>query len=136
MARVPHLARSRIEKVMTDAPDGGRGFMEAEAVLDNVGVAVVLGAAEARSAAGQSAALTILNTAIKCFGRAQLAAADAGLHAQLMLGKTLHEAAHSVGADVGEAFGRRATHVIAVGCVENADPFVRCWWNGWNSVIR
>jgi len=74
-----HWKRSRITKALTDSARAG-SFKEAEARLDAVRIAVVLGFDQGATAAGQAAALTAVATARKCFGRVTLVSqADAPL---------------------------------------------------------
>ncbi|RWK68365.1 MAG: hypothetical protein EOR45_35485, partial [Mesorhizobium sp.] len=87
---IPHLRRSRIAKVITDAVGSGRDFDQAAAALDAVHVAVVTSGKVIASAAAQAAVVTALNTAVKCFGKASLVCPhDLPLEAKLALGSDL-----------------------------------------------
>ncbi|PZQ96201.1 MAG: hypothetical protein DI533_17355 [Cereibacter sphaeroides] len=137
MSSIPHLQRSRIEKAITDAAGSEQDFDQAAAALDAVKIAVTVDDAQLMSAAGQSAVLTILNTAIKCFGSAELiCTGDAALRTPVLFGKTLVQAARTIGAEVATEVSPWATHVVAVGAGGPPDPFVRCWWDGWLAGLR
>lgn len=132
-----HLKRSRVTKALAD---GGfaASFGDAEARLDKVSVGVWLGFEQARTPAGQAAALTALVTAFKCFGRAALicADADAPLCATLPLGRSVAEAARALGATVSGQLND-ASHVVQIGAGYRGPcrPVV-CWWDRWLSGIR
>jgi hypothetical protein len=137
MPTIPHLRRSRIEKVITDATGSERDFDQAAAALDAVKIAVTVGDAQLRSAAGQAAVLTIVTTAIKCFGRAELVCSgDAPLFRPLLFGNTLVQAARATGTEVVNEVSSDVSHVIAVGADRPIDPFLWCWWDGWRAGIR
>lgn len=135
---MPHLARSRVTKALTDA-NLAASFAAAEARLDAVRPCVVIGAEAARTAAGQSAALTAVVTARKCFGRVQLA--GDGLHTSLLqpllVGATLGTAAHALGANVAATIDSGTTHLVRIG---NVAPWhgwqVFTWWNRWLAGTR
>lgn len=134
----PHLARSRVTKALTDA-NLAASFAAAEARLDAVRPCVVIGAEAARTAAGQSAALTSVVTARKCFGRVQLA--GDGLHTPLLqpllVGATLGTAANALGASVVATIDPGTTHLVRI---DNAVPWhgwqVFTWWNRWLAGTR
>jgi hypothetical protein len=67
----PHQEKSRILKAFTDR-DSGQGFDEAQDLLRQCLVVVALSEKDAGTHAGQSAALTAIATAMKCFGQAAL----------------------------------------------------------------
>lgn len=128
-----HLARSRVTKALTDA-NLATSFTAAEARLDAVCPTVVLGAEAAGTPAGQSAALTAVVTARKCFGRVQLAGEglDTPLLQPLLVGATLGAAALALGANVAMTIDPGTTHLVRIG---NAAPWhgwqVFTWWNRW-----
>src|SRR5580700_7766130 len=94
-----HLKLSRIAKALTDRSNGAASFSAAEVRLNAVNVAVVLGATQAATAAGQAAALTALNTAFKCFGGATLVADEpVPLVMALPIGNDILSAAKTLGA--------------------------------------
>lgn len=132
-----HWKRSRITKALTDAARAS-SFEEAEARLDAVRVAVVVGADQATTSAGQAAALTAIVTARKCFGRVTFVSeADVPLIAKLPLGATLHRAARRLGARIARKLPARTTHRIIVGDVANGNGWaIRCWWDRWLSGVR
>ncbi|RWK65598.1 hypothetical protein [Mesorhizobium sp.] len=133
---IPHLRRSRIAKVITDAVGSGRDFDQAAAALDAVHVAVVTSGKVIASAAAQAAVVTALNTAVKCFGKASLVCPhDLPLEAKLALGSDLSAVAEACGAQVSVLMPSSVTHVIAVGNTPVAGAFVRCWWNGWSTGV-
>src|SRR4051794_22814935 len=123
---IPHLTRSRIVKALTDRGDGGVGYDAAEARLAAIRVAIVLGADQARTAAGQAAALTAVATSCKCFGHAVLVAdAATKLLRTLPMGASIGAAAKSLGAATASAIPDTTTHVIAIGCeAAGTAPFV------------
>ncbi|MER9243462.1 hypothetical protein [Mesorhizobium sp. M0633] len=132
----PLLRRSRIVKVVTDAPDSTRGFDQAMAELDAVQVAVVTNSQTITSAAAQAAVITALNTAVKCFGNATLVCPhDLPLESKLALGRDLFEVAQACGAQVSPLLPPSLTHIIAVGETPIAGAFVRCWWNDWSAGV-
>jgi len=134
----PHLARSRVTKALTDA-NLAASFAAAEARLDAVRPCIAIGAEAARTPAGQSAALTAVVTASKCFGRVQLAGEglDTPLLQPLLVGVTLGTAALSLGANVATAVDPGTTHLVRVG---NAAPWhsweVSTWWHRWLAGTR
>jgi len=132
-----HWKRSRITKALTDAARAG-SFKEAEARLNAVRVAVLLGLDQAATAAGQAAALTAIATARKCFGRVTLVSqADAPLIAALPLGGTVHAAARQLGGKVSRTAPARTTHAIIIGEVPCDAPWIiRCWWDRWLAGTR
>jgi len=132
-----HWKRSRITKALTDAARAS-SFKEAEARLDAVHVAVVVGADQATTSAGQAAALTAIVTARKCFSRVTLVSeADVPLIAKLPLGTTLHRAARRIGSRIARKPPARTTHRIIVGHVANDNGWaIRCWWDRWLSGTR
>ena len=130
----PHLKQSRIAKALTDRTSGEVSFDAAEARLNKIRVTVVLGPDQARTAAGQAAALTAVNASFKCFGNVALVTdPHIRLMKRLPLGNTVGIAATTMGAIVVPAVPQDTTHVIKIGNSANvgADIFVRCWWNGW-----
>jgi len=129
--------RSRITKALTDGARTG-SFAEAEARLDGIHVAVVLGADQMNTRAGQAAALTAVATARKCFGRVTLVVdGDAPLLAALPLGKTLRRAARLLGARFADGTPRGTTHTICIGGVGCGKGWViRCWWDSWLAGTR
>lgn len=129
-----HWKRSRITKALTDAARA-RSFEEAEARLDAVHIAVVVGADQAATPAGQAAALTAIITARKCFGRVTLVSVtDAPLIAKLPVGTTIQRAARQLGARVSRKLPARTTHTIIVGDAPRGDGWtIHCWWDRWLS---
>lgn len=133
---IPHLRRSRIAKVITDAPGSARDFDQATAALDAVHVAVVASGEVIASAAAQAAVVTALNTAVKCFGKATLVCShDRSLEAKLALGSGLLAVAEACGAQVSASPPSSVTHIIAVGKTPVEGAFLRCWWNGWTAGV-
>ncbi|MGY3133431.1 hypothetical protein ACVWZM_004113 [Bradyrhizobium sp. USDA 4501] len=132
-----HWKRSRITKALTDAARA-RTFEEAEARLDAVRIAVVVGVDQAATRAGQAAALTAIVTARKCFGRVTLVSeADIPLIANLPVGATLHRAARRLGARIARKTPARTTHRIIVGNASSDEGWtIRCWWDRWLSGTR
>jgi hypothetical protein len=132
-----HWKRSRITKALTDAARAG-SFKEAEARLDAVRVAVILGPDQAATAAGQAAALTAVATARKCFGRVTLVSeAYMPLIATLPLGATLHAAARRLGGRASRTEPARTTHAIVIGEASCDAPWsIRCWWDRWLAGTR
>ncbi|TIL96289.1 MAG: hypothetical protein E5Y73_01905 [Mesorhizobium sp.] len=132
----PHLRRSRIAKVITDAAGSKRDFDQAAAALDAVHVAVVTETTGMASAATQAAVITALNTAVKCFGNATLVCPhDLPLEAKLALGSDLFAVAEASGAQVSTVLPSSVTHIVAVSDCPVAGAFVRCWWNGWSAGV-
>jgi hypothetical protein len=128
--------RSRITKALTDGAHAG-SFAEAEARIDAIRVAVVLGASQMNTRAGQAAALTAMATARKCFGQVTLVMeGDAALLAPLPLGKTLRHAARLLGARLAERTPRRTTHTIGIGNASGSGWTIRCWWDRWLAGTR
>lgn len=128
--------RSRITKALTDGARAG-SFAEAEARLDAIRVAVVLCANQMNTRAGQAAALTAVATARKCFGQVTLVMeGDAELLAPLPLGKTLRNAARSLGARLAGRAPRRTTHTIGIGNASWTGWTIRCWWDRWLTGTR
>jgi hypothetical protein len=129
--------RSRVSKALTDAARVC-SFSEAEARLDAVRVAVVVGQDQLETAAGQAAALTAVAAARKCFGRVLLVAPrDAPLVATLPLGDTLLKAGRRLGAKVAARSSKTATHSIRIGIAAPSGGWdLRCWWDRWLSGIR
>jgi hypothetical protein len=129
--------RSRITKALTDGARAG-SFAEAEARLDAVRVAVVLGGDQMNTRAGQAAALTAVATARKCFGRVTLVMqGDAMLLAPLPLGKSLRRAAQRLGARNVDRVPRRITHMIGVGdAASHPGWMIHCWWDRWLAGTR
>jgi len=132
-----HWKRSRITKALTDSARAG-SFKEAEARLDAVRIAVVLGFDQGATAAGQAAVLTAVATARKCFGRVTLVSqADAPLIAALPLGGTVYAAARRLGGNVSRTWPARTTHAIIIGEEPiNAPWMIRCWWGRWLAGTR
>ena len=132
----PHQEKSRILKAFTDR-DSGQGFDEAQDLLRQCLVVVALSEKEAGTHAGQSAALTAIATAMKCFGQAALLTdAAVPLFHPLPLGDTLHAAVEALGALVTDKLPSNATHIISIGYEpEGAEIFIRCWWDGWNTGV-
>jgi hypothetical protein len=136
-AMTKHWKRSRITKAFTDA-SRVNSFREAEARLDAVHVAVVVGADQLATVAGQAAALTAIVTARKCFGRVTLVSAtDAALASRLPLGDTLQRAARRLGARISETPPAKTTHTIIIGDTPRGNRWsVHCWWHRWLSGTR
>ncbi len=138
MAMTGHLKQSRIAKALTDRSNGVASFDEAEARLKNVRVAIVLMPDQATTAAGQAAALTAVNTSVKCFGNVTLVGGSGvTLVSALPIGETMSAAAKTLGAVTSALVPADATHAIFIG---TGDPpcaaiFVRCWWDGWKAGI-
>lgn len=133
-----HLRRSRVTKAFADAGLAG-SFESAEARLDSVEICVVVGSAEARTAAGQAAVLTALATSIKSFGRATLACSDGDvlMIAAQPLGVTLAHAGEQLGARVVQACPSNITHAIHIGASPGQAPWrVFCWWDRWCAGAR
>jgi hypothetical protein len=132
-----HWKRSRITKAFTDASRAG-SFGEAESRLDAVHIAVVVGADQVATAAGQAAALSAVATARKCFGRVTLVTScDAPLIAKLPLGATLQRAARLLGARISKTPSAKTTHTIAIGTAPRDNRWtVQCWWDRWLSGTR
>lgn len=133
-----HLARSRVTKAFTDASLVG-SFAAAEARLDAVFPTIAIGAQASLSRAGQTAALTSLVTAHKCFGRVRLAGErlDVPLHQPLLDGGTLEEAAHALGADVADSIGDTTTHLIRIDYTPAWRGWqVATWWDRWLAGVR
>jgi hypothetical protein len=133
-----YIARSRVTKAFTDS-DLACSFAAAEARLDAVRPCILLGDAQASTPAGQTAALTALVTARKCFGRVRLAGTrlDVPLSQPLLIGSTIAEAAQAIGAEIQPSIGDGVTHLIRVG---NASPWrgwqVSTWWDRWLAGTR
>ena len=129
-----HWKRSRITKALTDAARVS-SFGDAEARLDAIHIAIVVGADQAVTAAGQAAALTAIVAARKCFGRVTLVSGtDASLVAKLPLGATLQRAARRLGARVSRKPPARTTHTIIIGDASRGDGWsIHCWWDRWLS---
>lgn len=133
-----HLTRSRVTKAFTD-DSLVDSFVAAEARLDAVILTVAIGAEAAQSRAGQTAALTALVTAQKCFGRVRLVSEgiSSPLHQPLLDGGTLEEAAQALGADITTSIGDTTTHLIRIGY---APPWrgwqVSTWWDRWLTGTR
>jgi hypothetical protein len=132
-----HWKRSRVTKALTDAARVA-SFAEAEARLDAVNLVVALGADQLTTPAGQAAALTVIATAQKCFGRVVLVAPeDAPLIAPLPLGASVFKAARGLGARISARPRKAATHVIRIGTVPRSGGWdLRCWWDRWLSGTR
>ena len=133
-----HLKRSRVSKALIDA-GLAPSFADAEARLDAVRVCVSVGDDQARTPAGQAAALTALVTAYKCFGRVSLAidAVETPLVAPLPIGRVLQDAARTVGATVGRQIPPGATHLVRVGAAKPWEGWsVHCWWDRWLAGTR
>lgn len=129
-----HWKRSRITKALTDAAHVS-SFREAEARLDAIHVAVVVGPDQVATAAGQAAALTAVATARKCFGRVTLVtSSDSRLIAKLPVGNTLQGAARRLGARIRETPNTTTTHTIIIGTVGSGKRWsIHCWWDRWLS---
>jgi hypothetical protein len=132
-----HWKRSRITKALTDAARAG-SFCEAEARLDAIHVAVVVGLDQMATVAGQAAALTAVATAQKCFGRVTLVTSDdAPLIAKLPVGTTLQRAARQLGAHVSSMPNKKTSHTIIIGSAASGKGWsVHCWWDRWHSGVR
>lgn len=133
-----HLKHSRIAKALTDRSNGAASFEEAEARLKDVRVAVMLMPNQATTAAGQAAALTAVNTCVKCFGNATLVGGSGvALLSTLPIGETVSAAATMLGAVTTDLVPADATHVVFIGTgdLPGATIFVRCWWDGWKAGI-
>lgn len=128
--------RSRVTKALTDSARAG-SFAEAEARLDAIHVAVLLGGDQMNTRAGQAAALTAVATARKCFGRVTLVMeGDATLFAPLPVGKTLRHAARLLGARLAERAPRSTTHTIGIGNASGTGWTIPCWWDRWLAGTR
>lgn len=133
-----HLKRSRVSKALIDA-GLDPSFAEAEARLDAVRVCVCVGDDQARTPAGQAAALTALVTAYKCFGRVSLAidSIETTLVASLPIGRALQDAARTIGATVGRHIPPDTTHLVRVGADKPFEGWsVQCWWDRWLAGTR
>lgn len=106
--------------------------------LKGVRVAIMLMPDQATTAAGQAAALTAVNSCVKCFGNATLVGGSGvALISALPIGKTVSVAAKMLGATTSPSIPADVTHVIMIGTGDppSARIFVRCWWNGWKAGI-
>lgn len=133
-----HLKQSRIAKALTDRSNGATSFDEAEARLKSVRVAIVLMPDQVTTAAGQAAALTAVNTSVKCFGSVTfIGGSGVALVSVLPIGETVCAAAKTLGAVSSALVPSDATHVILIGTGDStsAAMFVRCWWDGWKAGI-
>lgn len=133
-----HLIRSRVTKALTDAGLAA-SFADAEARLDAVRVCVVLDDDQARTPAGQAAALTALAVAYKCFGRVSLATNEeaAPLISPLLIGPTITDAARNLGGAVDRNIPMDTTHLVRIGGrPEWAGWRVDCWWDRWLAGTR
>ncbi len=133
-----HLIRSRVTKALTDAGLAA-SFADAEARLDAVRVCVVLGDDQARTPAGQAAALTALAAAYKCFGRVSLAtnAEAASLISPLLIGPTIADATRTLGGAVCRNIPTDTTHLVRIGAGPDwAGWRVDCWWDRWLAGTR
>ncbi len=129
-------SRSRITKALTDGAHVN-SFAEAEARLDAVSVAVLLGEEQMNTRAGQAATLTALATARKCFGRVTLVVdGDATLLSTLPLGTTMRHAAHALGAQIENHVPQQTTHSICIGDEYGICWTVHCWWDRWLAGTR
>jgi hypothetical protein len=129
--------RSRILKAMTDGARAG-SFPEALARLDAIELSIVVGSDQVGTPAGQAALLTAVATAVKCFGRVNLASADdAPLLARLPIGATVMEAAQVLGATGTAVAPSGITHTIGIGALPKVGGWnVSCWWDRWLSGTR
>lgn len=133
-----HLKKSRITKALTDGATASASFEEAEARLSQVHVAMLLSPEQIATPAGQAAALTVVNTSFKCFGRVTVVMDPrTPLVRPLPLGETIGAAATTLGGQVVASAPPDATHIIAIGDTEQlgVKAFVRCWWDGWKAGI-
>jgi hypothetical protein len=133
-----HLTRSRITKAFTDSSLVD-SFVAAEARLDAVIPTVAIGAKAAQSRAGQTAALTALVTAQKCFGRVRLVSegVNTPLHQPLLDGCTLEDAAQALGAEVTTSIGDTTTHLVRIGYTPAWRGWqVSTWWDRWLTGTR
>lgn len=131
----PHWRRSRITKALTDMQEVE--FGEAEQRLAAVRLAVAISREQAKTAAGQAAALTAIATALKCFGPTQLVLGnDEPLLHPLPIGSTLVFAAKALGASATTRNPDGITHWISIGGNAERHGFhVRCWWDGWSAGV-
>ena len=133
---IDHLAHSRITKALTDGSDVD--FAEAEQRLAAVRLAVVIGDAALRTAAGQACVLTILATGRRTFKHVALVTIhDTNLIRPQPSARTLHEFARVLNVDIATVLPVDTTHVIADGDVDVAavPAAFRCWWDGWLSGV-
>jgi hypothetical protein len=133
-----HLKQSRITKALTDRPNGARSFSAAEQRLSEIRVAIALMPDQAATAAGQAAALTAVNTSVKCFGSATLVGdSRAPLVKPLPLGDSLRAVVSALGGEVTSVIPGGTTHIVLIGDqpLPGTQVFVRCWWNGWNAGV-
>lgn len=133
-----HLKHSRISKVLVDRLTSGMGFEASEAHLRATKVAIRLDASIVGMPAAQSATLTAMTTAVKCFGSAVLVAdATIPLLKPLRCGATLGEAASFFGATLASDVPADTSHTILIGGCSSEHPgdFVRCWWDGWRTGV-
>lgn len=131
---IPHLKQSRIAKAIVDGAVDETDFDAAEERLAKVRVAVVLTDDQAKTAAGQAAALTAVSISFKCFGSVVFVAkATTELVRPLPIGKTIGTAAAALGASLLLEIPPEMTHVVLIGdaAATKANVFIRCWWNGW-----
>ena len=133
-----YLARSRVTKALTDsglAPS----FAAAEARLDAIVPCIAVGADMMASQAGQTAALTAVVTAKKCFGRVVVAGEglETPLHQPLLVGDSLGSAAQALGASIENAIPEKTTHLIRLGWYVPWEGWqVAGWWNRWLAGTR
>jgi hypothetical protein len=133
---IPHLKKSRMTKVFTDRAEGDVEFEVAEEKLAAITVGIVISAEQTATPAGQAAVLTAAATAVKCFGKAVLVGpAEAVLPRSLPVGRTLGEAARSLGADLSDDIPSAVTHVVCIGSGQPQNTFIRCWWDFWSAGV-
>jgi hypothetical protein len=127
-----------VTKAFTDAGTAA-SFADAEARLDAVSVCVHVGADQAFTPAGQAAALTVVATAYKCFGRVCLVIEvdDPPLVTPLYIGLSLAGAACRLGAAVYHVVPPGTTHTVQIGSTQRwSGWWVQCWWDRWLAGTR
>ena len=133
-----YVTRSRVTKALTDA-GLTPSFAAAEARLDAVVPCIAVGAGTMESPAGQTAALTAVVTAVKCFGHVVLTgeALEQPLHLPLLVGASLGAAAQGLGAHIETSIPQSTTHLIRLGHSGQWDGWqVAGWWNRWLAGTR
>lgn len=127
-----YLYQSRITKALTDGSE--LNFLEAEARLDAVRLAIVVDDVACSTPAGQACLITMLATSRRTFRDVTIVAAgDVVLRRPLPRAKTLFDFAKILDVSVKNNLSFDITHVISTGPNPAlAAPFsIRCWWNGW-----
>ena len=127
-----YLNQSRITKALTDGSE--LDFLEAEARLNAVRLAIVVDDVACATPAGQACLITMLATSRRTFRDVTLiAVSDIVLRRPLPRAKTLFDFAKVLDVTVKNSLSSDFTHVISAGSNPVlAAPFaIRCWWSGW-----